>query len=68
MISSDSQGLASQPRLAPGDYGEVLRELKKVILKESNVVCVGEAITCVGAMAKSLRGSFSVAPHPPTPV
>jgi hypothetical protein len=28
------------------------------------VVCVGEAILCVGALAKSLRTSFSVTPPP----
>lgn len=54
------KGLASAPRLAPGDYGDLLRELKKVIVKDSNVVCVGEAIGCVGALAKSLRTDFAV--------
>ena len=52
--------LASQPKLQPGDYGDVLRELKKIILKDSMVVIVGEAIYCVGALAKSLRNHFSV--------
>lgn len=54
------KALAGQPRLAPGDFGEVLRELKKVILKDSNVVCVGEAILCIGSFAKSLRSNFAV--------
>ena len=54
------KSLASQPRLAPGDYGDVLRELRKIIQKDSMVVIVGEAILCVGAMAKSLRSNFSV--------
>lgn len=54
------KSLASQPKLAPGDYSEVLRELRKVVVKDSNVVCVGEAILCIGAFAKSLRASFSV--------
>ena len=54
------KGVASQPRLAPGDYGDVLRELRKIIQKDSMVVIVGEAILCVGAMAKSLRSNFSV--------
>lgn len=55
-------GLASQPKVLPGDSGDVLRELKKIILKDSNVVCVGEAILCIGALAKSMRGNFSVSP------
>lgn len=54
------KALASQPRLATGDHGELLREIRKVIVKDSNVVCVGEAIACVGAFSKSLRASFSV--------
>lgn len=40
------------PHLAPGEYGDVLRRLKVVITKDSNVVCVAEAICCVGALAK----------------
>lgn len=43
---------AAAPHLANGDYGEVLRRLKIVITKDSNVVCVAEAIACVGALAK----------------
>ena len=54
------KALASQPRLQPGDYGDVLRELKKIIQKDSMVVIVGEAILCVGALSKSLRTNFSV--------
>ena len=49
------KALASTPRLVSGDYGDVLRELRKVIVKDSNVVCVGEAILCLGALAKGLR-------------
>ena len=58
------KGLASQPRIQPGDSGDLLRELKKIILKDSNVVCVGEAILCIGALAKSLRSNFSVRVSP----
>lgn len=43
---------AAAPHLAPGEYGDVLRRLKVVITKDSNVVCVAEAICCVGALAK----------------
>ncbi len=34
--------LAGAPRLAPGDFGDVLRRLRLVISKDSNVVCVAE--------------------------
>ena len=54
------KALASQPKVQPGDSGDVLRELKKIILKDSNAACVVEAILCIGALAKSLRGQFSV--------
>ncbi len=54
------KGLASQPKVQSGDSGDVLRELKKIILKDSNVVCVGEAILCIGSLAKSMRSTFSV--------
>ena len=47
------------PRLAPGDYGDVLRRLKIVISKDSNVACVIEAVACCGALAKGLRQNFS---------
>lgn len=50
--------LASKPKLAPGDYGEINRELKKIILKDSNIQCVAEAVVCVGALAKGLRTHF----------
>lgn len=35
-------------RLAPGDFGDLMRELKKICIKDSNVVCIGEAIGCIG--------------------
>lgn len=34
--------LAGAPHLAPGDFGDVLRRLRIVIGKDSNVVCVAE--------------------------
>ncbi len=43
---------AGAPHLAPADFGDVLRRLKLVITKDSNVVCVAEAIACAGALAK----------------
>ena len=46
-------------QIAPGDFGDVLRELKKVIAKDSNVVCVAEAVACLGRLAKGLRRDFA---------
>ncbi len=37
----------------------MLRELKKVIVKDSNVVCVAEAVACLGRLAKGLRKDFA---------
>jgi len=56
------------PRLAPGDYGDVLRRLKIVISKDSNVACVIEAVACCGALAKGLRDNFASQARGLTPV
>lgn len=40
------------------DFGDVNRELRKVITKDSNVACVAEAIACTGALAKGLRKAY----------
>ena len=40
---SQLRELADCPRLAPGDYGDVARALKKVVTKDANIACVGEA-------------------------
>ncbi|KAG2440105.1 hypothetical protein HXX76_004219 [Chlamydomonas incerta] len=53
------KGLADTPRIAPGDFGDVMRELKKLISKDSNVVVVAESINCVGLLAKGLRKEFA---------
>ncbi|KAK9814323.1 hypothetical protein WJX72_004049 [[Myrmecia] bisecta] len=53
------KALAKAPKLASGDYGDVMRELRKIIVKDSNVVCVAEAINCCGALAKGLRKEYA---------
>lgn len=45
------RAITANPRLATGDLANVLRELKKIVGKDSNVVCVAESIACVGAFA-----------------
>ena len=53
---------ASYPRLAgrEGDYSDVLRELKKVVAKDVNVLCCTEALLCLSALAQGLRSAFSL--------
>ena len=50
--------LASNPKLASSEYGDVTRALKKIITKDSNIACVGEACACAGALAEGLRKEF----------
>ena len=40
---------AGTPKIAPGDFVELLSELKKVLTKDSNLVCVTETVACLGA-------------------
>ena len=35
------KSVTGNPKLAAGDFGDVVRELKKIVAKDSNVVCVG---------------------------
>ena len=39
---------AGTPKIAPGDFVELLSELKKVLTKDSNLVCVTETVACLG--------------------
>ena len=55
---SQLRALADHPKLACGEYGELARALKKVVTKDSNVACVGEACAAAGALAKGLRREF----------
>lgn len=43
------RGITASPRLATGDFGDLMRELKKICIKDSNVVCVSETVACIGA-------------------
>ncbi|GIL58886.1 hypothetical protein Vafri_13702 [Volvox africanus] len=53
------KGLADTPRIASGDYGDLMRELRKLISKDSNVVVVAESINCCGLLAKGLRKEYA---------
>ena len=41
------------------DYGDINRELRKIIAKDNNVAVVAEAVHCTGALAKGLRHAYS---------
>ena len=52
------QNLADTPRLAPGDFHELARTLKKLVQNDSNVVVVGDAIQASALLCKGLRTSY----------
>uniref|UniRef100_UPI00358F8D0F LOW QUALITY PROTEIN: cytoskeleton-associated protein 5-like n=1 Tax=Myxine glutinosa TaxID=7769 RepID=UPI00358F8D0F len=52
------ESLVKNPRLEPGDYGELVRALKKVIVKDSNVMLVALAAKCLACLAAGLRKKF----------
>ncbi|KAL6992610.1 Protein MICROTUBULE ORGANIZATION 1 [Sarracenia purpurea var. burkii] len=50
--------LASTKRIAPGDFSEICRTLKKLIT-DVNIAVAVEAIQAIGNLARGLRGHFS---------
>lgn len=50
--------LVQNPKLQTGDYGELVRALKKVITKDTNVVLVALAGKCLAFLAKGLSKKF----------
>ncbi len=50
--------LAQSPKLCPGDYGELVKVMKKVITKDSNVMVVTLAGNVVTGLAKGLRKGY----------
>ena len=51
--------LASVPKLESGEYGDIVRALKKVITKDTNVMVVIVAAECVAALSNGLRKKFA---------
>jgi cytoskeleton-associated protein 5 len=47
--------LSQNPKLAPGDYNDVIRVLKKFVAKDANVMLVTLAAQCLAGLAKGLR-------------
>ncbi|XP_056106842.1 cytoskeleton-associated protein 5 isoform X3 [Rhinichthys klamathensis goyatoka] len=50
--------LTKNPKLENGDYGDLVRALKKVIGKDANVMLVAMAAKCLAALAAGLRKKF----------
>ncbi|CAG2168733.1 unnamed protein product [Oppiella nova] len=50
--------LDKNPRLVSADYSDVVRLLKKMIGKDTNIIVVTIAIKCLSALATALRKSF----------
>lgn len=50
---------AKKPRLATGDYGDLCRELRKVLSKDANINCAASAAEVVGGLARGLRLEFA---------
>jgi hypothetical protein len=51
--------LGATPRLATGDYGDLVRALKKVLQKDSIVPVAVAAADVAAVLASGLRDSFS---------
>jgi cytoskeleton-associated protein 5 len=52
------EGLVNNPKLQSGEYGELIRALKKVLSKDSNVILVAIAGKCLTGIAKGLGKKF----------
>ncbi|KAK1159669.1 cytoskeleton-associated protein 5-like isoform X4 [Acipenser oxyrinchus oxyrinchus] len=50
--------LVKNPKIEAGDFGDVVRTLKKVIGKDTNVMLVAAAAKCVVGLATGLRKKF----------
>eukprot|EP00118_Oscarella_pearsei_P028343 m.1928 g.1928 ORF g.1928 m.1928 type:complete len:2015 (+) comp8067_c0_seq1:84-6128(+) len=51
--------LAESPKLVDGHYGDLVKTLHRIILKDSNVMIVVVAAKCVAGLAKGLKKKFS---------
>lgn len=53
------QTLLQNPKIESGDYGEMVKALKKVLTKDTNVILVAMAGKCMACLAKGLAKKFS---------
>lgn len=51
--------LGSSPRLAPGDYGDLVRAMKKILQKDSIIPVAAAAAEAAATLASGLRDAFS---------
>lgn len=54
------ENLVKAPKLENGDYGDVVRALKKVVQKDSNVLCIALAGKCLAGLASGLKKRFQI--------
>ncbi|XP_061533378.1 cytoskeleton-associated protein 5 isoform X2 [Phycodurus eques] len=52
------ESLSKNPKLESGDYGDLVRALKKVVGKDANVMLVSMAAKCLAGLASGLRKKF----------
>ncbi|XP_028287106.1 cytoskeleton-associated protein 5 isoform X2 [Parambassis ranga] len=52
------EALTKNPKLENGDYGDLVRALKKVVGKDANVILVAMAAKCLAGLATGLRKKF----------
>ncbi|XP_023153325.2 cytoskeleton-associated protein 5 isoform X3 [Amphiprion ocellaris] len=52
------EALTKNPKLENGDYGDLVRALKKVVGKDANVMLVSMAAKCLAGLAAGLRKKF----------
>uniref|UniRef100_A0A2S2Q544 Cytoskeleton-associated protein 5 n=1 Tax=Sipha flava TaxID=143950 RepID=A0A2S2Q544_9HEMI len=50
--------LSKAPKLESGEYGDLVKALKKIITKDSNVIIVGIAAKCMAMLANGLKKRF----------
>lgn len=50
--------LTSNPKLEPGDYADLVKVLKRIVAKDSNVIVVALAAKCLAGLAAGLRQKF----------
>lgn len=50
--------LLENPKITPGDYADLIKALKKVLAKDTNVVLVAMAGKCIAGLAKGLGKKF----------
>ncbi|RWS17773.1 cytoskeleton-associated protein 5-like protein [Dinothrombium tinctorium] len=62
-LESLQQLMATAPKLVPGDYGDIVKTLKKMVGKDTNVVVVAIAAKCLAELASKLRKNFSPFAH-----